>query len=157
MALTLSTDCYCELADVQRVSGKTYGASGAPSTTQVEEFVRERFDQIDGALSAAGYSVPIAQSATRAARLLQHINAKGAAADAENARPGQLEPDARATQWAQEFADSIAAIRKGELVLIGVTSTDAQETQADMTPAGAFNLDADGIERDEVFARDTDL
>ena len=63
MAITLSTNGYCELADVQaRCVQLSIGASSKPTTTQVELFITDLFQQINAALLDGGYIVPVPQS-----------------------------------------------------------------------------------------------
>ena len=62
MAITLSTDGYCELADVQAlVQQYTIDSNSNPTSTQVESFIKQDFGEINGLLRATGYSAPVAQ------------------------------------------------------------------------------------------------
>ena len=62
MAITLSTDGYCELADVQAlVQQYTIDSNSNPTSTQVESFIKQDFGKINGLLRATGYSAPVAQ------------------------------------------------------------------------------------------------
>lgn len=63
MAITLSTDGYCALADVQAlVQQFAIDANSDPSTTEVEGFITEDFHQINAMLRGAGYAAPVAQA-----------------------------------------------------------------------------------------------
>ena len=158
MAITQNTQGYCILDDVQRYTGKTYTATTKPTSGQVESMIMERADVINGTLAALGFSVPVTSSATRSSRVLLALNAKGTAADAENAVPGIQEETARARAWREDFDRTLKALRDRVLDLPDVTAgSDTPATVAAASPAGSFNLDDDGDERDAVFDRDTDL
>lgn len=62
MAITLSTDGYCELADVQAlVQQYTIDSNSNPSSSQVEGFISQDFGEINALLRATGYAAPVAQ------------------------------------------------------------------------------------------------
>lgn len=158
MAITQNTQGYCQLEDVQRYTGKSYTSATRPTSAQVESMIMERADVINGTLSALGFSVPVSTSATRASRVLLALNAKGVAADAENAVPGLHEETARARAWREDFDRTLEALRRRTLDLSDVTAeADMPTTMTSQSPGGSFNLDADGDERDPVFDRDTDM
>lgn len=63
MAITLSTDGYCVLADVQaEIQQFTISANSKPSDTRVEGFITQDFAEINGMLRGAGYATPVAQA-----------------------------------------------------------------------------------------------
>lgn len=160
MAITQNTDGYCTLANVQALTGKTYSSTTKPTDTEAEDFIKRRADMVNSAVSQAGYDAPIPTSAVRASRILTHVNAIGAAADAENATPGLQEPSARATAWLEQFEKYLQDIMSGTLDLLDATTTgDVLATRAGggLAPDGSFNLDDQDEERDPAFDRDTDL
>jgi hypothetical protein len=62
VAITLSTDGYCELADVQAlVQQYTIDSNSNPSSSQVEGFISQDFGEINALLRATGYAAPVAQ------------------------------------------------------------------------------------------------
>ena len=62
MAITLSTDGYCELTDVQALLQQyTIDSNSNPSSTQVENFIKQDFGEINAILRATGYSAPVPQ------------------------------------------------------------------------------------------------
>ncbi|MAK37399.1 MAG: hypothetical protein CMC15_14685 [Flavobacteriaceae bacterium] len=62
MAITLSTDGYCELADVQALLQQyTIDSNSNPSSTQVENFIKQDFGEINAILRSTGYSAPVPQ------------------------------------------------------------------------------------------------
>jgi hypothetical protein len=158
MAITQNTQGYCQLDDVQRYTGKTYTSATKPTSAQVESMIMERADVINGTLSALGFAVPVSTSATRASRVLLALNAKGVAADADNAVPGLQAETARAQAWRADFDRTLEALRRRTLDLSDVTAeADMPTTAANQSPSGSFNLSTAGEERDPVFDRDTDL
>tara|TARA_R100001530_G_scaffold82908_1_gene57785 strand:+ start:747 stop:1427 length:681 start_codon:yes stop_codon:yes gene_type:complete len=63
MAITLSTDGYCEASDVAALlQSLTIDASSDPSTTEVEGFITEYFGELGGMLVGANYVHPVSQS-----------------------------------------------------------------------------------------------
>jgi hypothetical protein len=63
VAITLSTDGYCEAADVDALLPQvTIGASTEPSTAEVEEFITQYFGEIGGMLVGANYVHPVSQA-----------------------------------------------------------------------------------------------
>ena len=156
MAITIPTDAYCEATDVERVTGKSYSTTSTPTTAQVEQLIKEHGDLLNAAISAGGWTVPVASGTTRSLNILQVLNAKGAAADAENAAPGAARASARTERWAKEVADARMALAKGNLDLPDATKgDDTQITEAAQEIAYQFNPDADGVEVDRVFSRAT--
>ena len=69
MAIDLSTDGYCELADVQAmVQQFTIDANSDPSSTEVEGFITQDFSEINAILRAVGYATPIAEKGGQLAK-----------------------------------------------------------------------------------------
>ena len=61
MAIDLSTDGYCELADVQAIVQQfTIDTNSDPSSTEVEGFITQDFSEINGILRGRGYAAPVA-------------------------------------------------------------------------------------------------
>jgi hypothetical protein len=158
MAISQNTTGYCLLEDVQALTGKSYTSATRPTSASVESMIMYRADIINGTLSALGYAVPIGTTATRSCRILIDLNAKGAAADADNAVPGLQEENPRSRAWKDDFDRSLKALRDRTLDLPDASTTnDTPVTLDNRSPAGTFNLDSDSVERDPVFDRDTDL
>ena len=160
MSITLGTTGYCEVGDVQRLLQVTYSTTTKPTTTQVESFITERFEILNGALDAAGYGTPVATSCTKASRILKAINLKGAGADADAARhtpgaTGAVGESPRAKSLLTEFMDALKMLQRGTLSLIDAPKGDAVLRDiGERTPDGEFNLDSDGDETDPIFTRD---
>ena len=63
MAITLSTDGYCQLADVQALIQQfTIDANSSPSTTEAETWITEDFHVINATMRGSGYAAPVAQA-----------------------------------------------------------------------------------------------
>ena len=63
MAITLSTDGYCEATDVAAILQQlTIDANSDPSTTEVEGFITQYFGELGGMLVGANYVHPVSQS-----------------------------------------------------------------------------------------------
>lgn len=160
MAINQNLDGYCTLANVQAVTGKTYSTTTKPTDTEAEDFIRRRADMINSACKRAGYEVPIPTSSVRASRILTHVNAIGAAADADNAVPGLQDQNERAEKWLEQFNQYLEDLISGTLDLLDATATGDQlvsHSDGGLVPAGSFNLDEQGDEREPAVDRDTEL
>lgn len=63
MAITLSTDGYCEATDVSALlQSLTIDANSDPSTTEVEGFITQYFGEMGGMLVGANYVHPVSQA-----------------------------------------------------------------------------------------------
>jgi len=158
MAITKNTDAYADTDDVTRLTGKAYTTTTRPTTAALETALKESADMLNAALAAVGYSIPVATGATRSSRILQSLNQKAGAAFAESAVPGTSGIPQRAQAWQEEFNAGLKMISRGDLSMPDVTlSDDNLVPQDSQSPAGEFNLDTDGDERDPVFDRDTEM
>lgn len=114
---------YATVADVQALAGLAFGASTLPRTDQVGGFLTETAAVLDGILSAKGYSLPVATSATSALELLEHFNALGGQAKALAANPAAPKDrrDAAETAW----KDAQTMLRDGLIEPVGLTKDTA--------------------------------
>ena len=157
MSITVPTDAYCSVSDVQALTGKTYNLSTAPTLAQVEDACRQSADSIDGVLAAVGFSVPIA-SGTASLLILKSLNAQAAAARAEMSTPGREGVSDRTRMWAEAYESGIKMLAARRMTLPDATiPSGVPAAESAMSPAGSFNLDTDSVERDPVFDRDTDM
>ena len=161
MAITLGTDGYCEAADVQaRFGQQTFASGSVPTTTQVEGFITDGFNIINGILAAVGYSTPVETSATKASRVLLRMNADYAASEAHlaafSAGVGGVPEQAEFLEG--RFNKMVTRLEKGHLSLEDATTTsDLIKLHSDQDPEGKFNLDSNGDENDPVFTRATNF
>lgn len=162
MPITLGTNGYCERADVQEVNQqRTYSASTRPTAEQVDGFITDVFSEMNLILNAAGYTTPVATSATAASAWLKVVNAWGAAGMAEEAThsvgaPGE---SARSDSLMKRYRDRLKMISAKEITLKDAARSDASpKIQSEQVPAGSFNLDADGgSERAATYTRTMDF
>lgn len=74
---------YCTLSDVQTLNPeRTYDATTAPTTTQVNALITQIAVEIDAVLQAKGYTIPVT-SPDNFVDFLKYVNAYGAAALAD--------------------------------------------------------------------------
>lgn len=161
MAITLGTDGYCTVAHVQSLNGqRSYDANSIPSSTTVEDFITDVFNEINGVLSALGYTVPVATTYAVASRILRTVNQYGACAKAERAThsvglDGESE---RANELQAEYERLLDLLRDGGLSLVDAERGDDSPKQVnEKTPEGSFNLDSNGDERDSDYTRMMDF
>lgn len=63
MAITLSTDGYCQESDLEALLQQfTIDANSNPNSTEVEAWITQDFGEINAVLRAAGYAAPVAQA-----------------------------------------------------------------------------------------------
>ena len=108
---------YCTVAEVQALTGITYSSITRPTTTEVTEFVSDVAAEIDGVLQAAGYALPITDSA--ALNLLGRYNKFGAAVQAWHAGFNSNDEPPRVEYWRTAYEAFLNRIRKGEQELPG--------------------------------------
>lgn len=99
------------------------GASSVPTSTQVTAWLGEGSAAIDRALSGAGYTVPIAASATVYPELtaLANLYAAAYAAIARGLDTVQGTEENRAETWLTRFRAGLAALAASDLTGVGGT------------------------------------
>jgi len=157
MSITLGTDCYNEVADVQAKLQRTFSATSKPTTAQVEGFCTSVFHELNGILDARGYSTPIPTTKTVASKILKEIALLGSAAMAEEATQaigmaGSVSP--LSVSLREQYDVRLKRISRGETTLVDATEGTGTPAQADeQSPSGSFSPDDDGVERDPTFTR----
>jgi hypothetical protein len=121
---------YATVADVQRLEPlREFKANTQPNTAQVVALLEDVAAEIDGALAARKYKLPVqaasAGTPTLALRLLRRLNALGVRAQiqagAAATREGAAEDSWRAYQ------DALAALRDGRTELPDAATDAAQQ------------------------------
>lgn len=111
MALTVPTDAYATVADVQARTLQTFTDDTNPSTGEVEQFLRSGKERIDAALRTLG--APFGSDKTTALSILKPINADYAAARVLAPQRERYDADLVSKRWRTE----LRAIRQGDLDL----------------------------------------
>lgn len=162
MAITLGTDGYCVIADVQaRFGQRTFAASSKPSSTEVEAFITQGFNKMNGVLKAVGYSTPVAiATAVKSLEILRVMNANYAASEAHLAAfsAGVGGVPEQAEYLMGLYKSDVKDLQKGLMSLEDATTTsDLIKLANDDDPEGKFNLDSSSNETDPVFTRTMDF
>lgn len=106
--------------------------SSSPTIGQVAEWLYEGSAQIDRALSSAGYSVPVASTATVYAELTSLANLYGAAYAlmARGLDSANGEAENRSDVYLARFYERLAAVAASDLTALGVTAVTSTSTNA---------------------------
>ena len=119
-----------------------------PNATQVHHQIYNAADELDGALRAAKYGVPIPTSATAATDQLNHWNAIGGAMFVAAAHPAGR--DSKHLEFLERRWNAIlTGIREGDLVLDGVS----KDSTTSLPRFRARSATGDGAS--PYFTRDT--
>ncbi len=160
MAITLGTDGYCVIADVQALhQQRTFTTTTKPTIVQTEAFITQGFQNINAVLEAIGYTIPVAVlTYTESAGVLLTINVNYAlfrvAIAAYSAGVG-LFPES-ATAYREDYNTALQALKEGTMKLPDAPlEPDFLAAQNERDPEGEFNVDDDGEEQAPVFARDS--
>jgi hypothetical protein len=110
---------YCTVEDVQEQMRHTFSISGHPTPDEVDGMIVNISSRLNGVAQAAGYTVPV--TGTLALELMKEACVNGVSCRAWHT--GFLSQDApsRVEYWCQEYKDFLAALRKGEVELPGLT------------------------------------
>lgn len=119
---------YCSLADVEGTTGFKYDAESQPSRTEARNIIEGVAADIDGALEAAGYSLPIASSATRTLTRLKYYNTLGAAYRIWHADVRGAETFPAVVSWETDYREFITRLEDGKTKLPDVDSDDTRST-----------------------------
>jgi hypothetical protein len=102
----------------------TLGTSSTPTSAQVTEWLAQGSARIDRALSSAGYSIPVASTATVHAELTALANLYGAAhvLTARGLDSANGEAENRADVWLGRFDETLKALAASDLSALGVSA-----------------------------------
>jgi hypothetical protein len=102
----------------------TLGASSTPTSAQVTEWLAQGSARIDRALSSAGYSIPVAGTATVASELAALANLYGAAhvIMARGLDSANGEAENRSDVMLERFNAELTSIASSDLSSLGVSS-----------------------------------
>lgn len=103
----------------------TLGSSSTPTSAQVTEWLTQASARIDRALASAGYSIPVASTATAYAELTALANLYGAAfvlmARGLDSATGEAEN--RSDALMRQFSDGLTSIASSDLSALGVSAS----------------------------------
>lgn len=103
----------------------TLGSSSTPTSAQVTEWLTQASARIDRALASAGYSIPVASTATAYAELTALANLYGAAfvlmARGLDSATGEAEN--RSDSLMRQFSDGLTSIAGSDLSALGVSAS----------------------------------
>lgn len=109
---------YAATADVQALIPEfTIGASTKPSTTEITALITQAEGEINGILTAQGYSTVPATGSNDVA-LLEGYVARKVAADVWLTAYQRDDPPYKVKTWREEWRDFIARLRRGDQHLI---------------------------------------
>lgn len=103
----------------------TLGTSSTPTSAQVTEWLAQGSARIDRALSSAGYSIPVASTATVYPELTALANLYGAVhvLTARGLDSANGEAESRADVWIQRFESGLKSLVESDLSALGVSSS----------------------------------
>jgi len=119
----MSELAYCNLADVEGEVGFKYDAETQPSRTEAREIIIGVAAEIDGALEAVGYTIPIPASATRTLQMLKRYNTIGAAYRLWHADVRGTDNFPHVQSWELDFRTFLERIIEGKMKLPNVDDT----------------------------------
>jgi hypothetical protein len=122
----MSEYAYCTLADVEGETAFKYDAESNPSRTEARNIIEGVAAEIDGALQAVGYVIPVASTATRALRMLRRYNILGAAYRCWHADVRGTDGFPAVESWELDFRTFLQRIIDGKIKLPGVDDTDTK-------------------------------
>jgi hypothetical protein len=164
MAITLGSTGYCEEAEIQGKTQQSYTTTTNPTTAEVEQFITDVMDEIDGRASAGGYTMPMDTASIKASRILKNINTLGASVKAEDARnsPGGSGRDSRSSRiqgWQDEYKSLLDKLSKGPtpggLDLIDHPAGSEPLSPGESVVESEFRLDSNSEEEDPKIKMDT--
>lgn len=158
--MAIETNTYGTLDGLQRLirdipDGGEFGDDTTPTRADAEAFINEVADEINEALRAAGYTVPVASTGNdvEANGRLARVNNMGAAATILGTYPPEAfnpdNPDSknRMDFWMSRFTTLIEDIREGKLAATRTTGKLKRVFSGSQE-------DKDGNEKLPVFTRD---
>lgn len=145
MAITVPTDAYCTLEDVQQLlPNRQYHASSKPTIGQAEQAVLDVAQEINMALRGLGLTVPITD--TNDGRFLKVMNRLGAAWLIESSSLVAGQGTSQIIEnYKEKYDDMLKRLIAGEYEFVSSTSTVND-------PDGNDDLDASGERSDPIFS-----
>lgn len=118
------TAAYCTIADIEAHTGLGFSADKQPSRTEVNRMISGVAREIDGALQAAGYTLPIGVAFTDALEMLKFYNTLGASYRAWYGAQRGTSVFPAVVSWRDDYRDFLKALKKNEMALPGIGPDD---------------------------------
>lgn len=115
---------YCTITAIEAHTGLGYDAESKPSRTAVQRIITTVARELDGALQAAGYTLPIADSFTEALDMLKGYNTLGASYRAWYAGQRGATAFPAVVSWQTDFKDALKGISENKIALPGLSPED---------------------------------
>ncbi len=115
MTATIST--YCDLDDVQTLTGYKYEGDSQPNTGDAMGIIEGISAEIDSALKAAGYTLPIPTASERSLKLLRLQAQRGAACQCWHAMFKGASAPTGVTIWCDSYSAFLEGIEENTMRL----------------------------------------
>jgi len=144
---------YASQSEVEALNPKqVYGATTSPTATELALLITQISNEIDSALGAQGYTVPVTTPAYFVAHLA-YLNALGAGALAEGGMFPSTTGMGETSHWSfllKLYQRGLDLLRKGEVPLdlpgssssVGAASYATVQTDYDTYPAPKFRMES---------------
>lgn len=110
---------YCTIEDVEEQMGVTFTPTTRPTLADIENYIVNTSSRLNGVAQASGYAVPV--TGTLALELMKDACINGVACRAWHGGYVSDTAPPRVDYWCQEYKDFLAALRKNEIELPGLT------------------------------------
>jgi len=154
--IELGVNGYCTLFHVESLNPlKTYNTTTRPTRVQVAQHINDMFHLTNSTLSVLGYKVPVSSACATATRMLQFINALGAASYAEEGMIS-LTNDTRSEHsdmLYDQFEKKWKMFRKGNFVFPAERQGNFIYRKDEQHPASEFHV-VNSINQPLVFEKD---
>lgn len=150
MALTIPTNAYCTVSDVQgMLPNRRYDGTSKPTMSQVELFCKQIAAEINGLLRGLGFSVPLTDANDLV--YLQMMNQLGVAYLCESATLVGVQGKSEiAEQYQAQYNAMKKDVANGVVKFSGAGATPSSE------PEGNTDLIESGTRSDPIFAMSED-
>lgn len=112
-----SLGSYCDLEDVEGHTGYHYDGTTQPTNAKAMQIILDISAELDGALKAAGYTLPIPDTATMSLRLLKHYASMAAAYRCWTAMFKGGTPPPGVEAWREDFKEFLEKIEQDKMRL----------------------------------------
>lgn len=125
----MTIPAYCTIGDVEAHTGKGYTGKTNPSRTRVQLIIQTVSQELNGALQAAGYTLPVSSAATDALEMLRGYAALGGAYRAWYAATRGSTVFPAAASWREDYLMALKGLREDLIALPGIDPEDGGTEQ----------------------------